>query len=45
MLNLEANRSYASLRLENKLAQQRHKKDEPYPLTIADGKPVNHDDG
>ena len=45
MLNLEVNRSYASLRLENKLAQQRHKKDELYPLIIADGKPINHDNG
>ena len=45
MLNSEANRSYASLRLGSKLAQQRRKKDEPYPLTMADGKPVDHDNG
>ena len=45
MLDSGANRSYTSLRIGNKLAQQKHKKDKPYPLIIADGKPINHDDG
>ena len=44
MLNLGVNRSYASLRLGNKLAQQRYKKDELYPLIMADRKPIDHDD-
>ena len=43
ILNLKANRSYASLRLESKLAQYRYKKDKPYSLIIANGKFVNHD--
>ena len=45
MLNSGANRSYASLRIGNKLAQQKRKKDKPYPLIMADGKPVDHDNG
>ena len=43
ILDSGANRSYISLRLGNKLAHHRYKKDEPYPLTMADGKPVDHD--
>ena len=43
MLDSEANRSYTSLRLGNKLAHYQRKKNKPYLLTIADGKPVNHD--
>ena len=45
MLDSGANRSYTSLRLENKLARYQREKDEPYPLTMADGKPVDHEDG
>ena len=45
ILNSEANRSYASLRIGNKLAQQKRKKNKPYLLTMANGKPINHDDG
>ena len=44
ILNLKANRSYISLRLENKFAQNRCKKNEPYLLTMANGKPMNHED-
>ena len=45
MLDSGANRSYTSLRLGNKLAYYQRKKDEPYLLIMADGKPVNHEDG
>ena len=45
ILDFEANRSYISLRLENKLARYQRKKNEPYPLTIANGKPVDYKDG
>ena len=45
ILDFEANRSYTSLRLGNKLAYYQRKKDEPYLLTMADGKPVDHEDG
>ena len=44
ILNLEANRSYISLRLKNKLAQNKYKKDKLYSLTIVDEKFVNHKD-
>ena len=43
MLNLKVNRSYVSLQLGNKLTHYQHKKDEPYSLIMANGKPVNHD--
>ena len=43
MLDLGVNRSYVSLRLGNKLAYHRYKKDEPYLLTMADEKLVDHD--
>ena len=42
ILDSKANRSYTSLRLENKLAYYQRKKDEPYLLTIADGKPMDY---
>ena len=45
MIDSGANRSYASLRLGSKLAQDKRKNDEPYPLTMADGKPVDQDGG
>ena len=43
ILDLEVNRSYISLRLGNKLIHYRYKKDEPYLLTIANGKLVDYD--
>ena len=45
ILDSRANRSYTSLRLENKLARYQREKDEPYLLTIADEKPVDHKNG
>ena len=45
MIDSGANRSYASTRLGNKLARFRCKKEQPYPLTMADGSPVDHGGG
>jgi hypothetical protein len=45
MVDSGANRSYASPRLGQKLTSWRKEKLKPYPLTMADGTPVAHDDG
>jgi RNase H-like domain found in reverse transcriptase/Reverse transcriptase (RNA-dependent DNA polymerase)/Integrase zinc binding domain/Chromo (CHRromatin Organisation MOdifier) domain/Retroviral aspartyl protease len=45
MVDCGANRSYVSLRLGQKLSSWRQDKDKPYPLTMADGTPVDHGDG
>ena len=40
-----ANRSYASIELGEKLRRYKKRKEYPYPLTMADGSPVEHGDG
>ena len=45
MIDSRANRSYASTRLGNKLAQFRYKKEQPYPLTMANRSLVDHGRG
>ena len=45
MVDSGANRNYASVRLGNRLARLRQNKVQPYPLTMADGSPVEHGDG
>ena len=45
MIDSGANRSYASLRLGQLLSSKRQDKKDPYPLTMADGSPVDHDGG
>ena len=45
MIDCGANRSYASIRLGQRLVQWKKDKQCPYPLTMADGTPVDHDEG
>ena len=45
MLDSGANQNYASLRLWGLLPQQRRNKENPYPLTMADGTPVDYEGG
>ena len=45
MINYKANRSYALIRLKNKLKNKKRQKTEPYPLIMIDGSSVKQDDG
>ena len=45
MVDSGANRSYASTRLGSILKNKKQDKQCPYPLTMADCSPVEHDDG
>jgi len=45
MIDCGANRSYASLQTGERLKHRKREKQEPYPLNMADGSPVEHDGG
>jgi hypothetical protein len=45
MIDSGANRSYASTAMGQKLQNWKKDKEKPYPLTMADGTPLGHDDG
>ena len=45
MIDCGANRNYVSTHVANALRDRARYKDKPYPLTMADGTPVNHDGG
>ena len=44
IIDYRANRSYVLIRLTQKLKRRKQDKENPYPLMIVDGTPVNHDE-
>ena len=44
-MDLGANRSYVSTTISDWLPKHRQRKEHPYPLTLADGKPVEENGG